>query len=92
MLAGPPPSFNTASLPSTMQLQPRSSSQMYPNRFQTPVFPPNFPGNPQYQSPVLPPNFPDSQHQSYSQPSMMTNEMSMISTNLHFKYTIIYLF
>jgi hypothetical protein len=48
MLAGPPPPFKTDYIPSTMQQQRQPSSQMYPNNFQPPALPPNFPSNPQH--------------------------------------------
>jgi hypothetical protein len=51
MLAGPPPSFNAGTMPSTMR-QP--TSEMYSNQFQPPVLPPNYQPN-QHQSHAQPP-------------------------------------
>ena len=62
MLARPPSSFNGASFPPTMQLQPQPSSQNFQNQYPPPLLPPNFQGNqpPQppvsIQPPILPPN------------------------------------
>ncbi|CAF0839748.1 unnamed protein product [Adineta steineri] len=44
MLAGPPPTYNTGSIPPTMHQPP---SQMHGNQYQPPILPPNFQPNQQ---------------------------------------------
>ena len=89
MLAGPPPSFNTGTLPSTMQRQTELSSSMYPNQFRPPVLPPNFSNNlypPPQRPPTHPSNVSGNQQQFHSEPATMSNGMGMYSTIFHVKY------
>jgi hypothetical protein len=99
MIAGPPTtqpsSLSASSMFPNKFLPPILPPNFQGNSTQPPILPPNssniLPPS-SHMSPTHPPTGSENQQPFHSQPPMMTNGMSMPSTDLHFKYVNIHWF